>query len=423
MLLHKIFSILIIGLLIVFNSYAQSQTDTITEKNVKGILTFLASDKLKGRVNYTKEQRDAADYIAKQFETYRLLPFPGFQYYVQPFTSRTGEMLFKNDLKWNGRKLSHQSYLDFSGSLNTRKTTLTNYRVVHIDSLTDSSLLHHWMDTINVLLWIKNDSAGSDTLRSGSLIIPHVSPRNEILVVAAPDEPKSIQLAPNKTFSDAVLYNVVGVLPGRSKPNEAIIFSAHYDHIDSDPTGTKIGIFNGANDNASGTTAVLELARYFSLRDDNERTIIFCLFAGEELGLLGSESFVKLVSAENVKAVINIEMIGRTNAAGKERFFITGSKFSDLERIIKKNLEGERVQNVLRKTDPANLFQRSDNYPFYQKGMVAHSIMCSDDNDPCYHQNCDTAGRIDFINMTDIIKAIAKACRTLISGEDTPRQL
>ena len=406
-----------------YNSYSQSQTDTITEKNVKDILSFLASDKLKGRVNYSKEQRDAADFIAKKFEAYRLLPFPGFQYYVQPFTSRTGEELFKNNLKWNGRKLSHQSYVDFSGSLNTKKTTLADYHVMRIDSLTDSSLINHWKDTINVLLWIKKRPAISDTVRPGSLIIPHVNPRNEILIVAAPDEPKSMQLVPNKTFSDAVLYNVVGVLPGRSKPNEAIIFCAHYDHIDADPSGTKIGIFNGANDNASGTTAVLELARYFSLRNDNERTIIFCLFAGEELGLLGSESFEKQVSPENVKAVINIEMIGRTNVAGKERFFITGSKLSDLERIIKRNLEGDRVEIVSRKADPANLFQRSDNYPFYQKGMVAHSIMCSDDNDPCYHQNCDTVERIDFTNMTDIIKAIAKACRTLISGEDTPRQL
>jgi Zn-dependent M28 family amino/carboxypeptidase len=269
----------------------------------------------------------------------------------------------------------------------------------------------------------KRNSETGDTLPSSSLIVPYTSPRNEILVVAAPDEPTSMQLVPNKNFSDEVLYNVVGILPGRSRTTEAIIFSAHYDHIDSDASGNRAGIFNGANDNASGTTAVLELARYFSMRNDNERTVIFCLFAGEELGLLGSEKFATLVGPENVKAVINIEMIGSTNSTGKERFFVTGSRFSDFEMIISKNLKGEKVQCASRKNDPANLFQRSDNYPFYQKGIIAHSIMCSDDNDPCYHQTCDTSERIDFANMTSIIKAIAKACQTLISGEDTPRQL
>jgi hypothetical protein len=414
--------ILIVGLCIFFNSYSQSQPDTINERSVKDILTFLASDKLRGRVNYSKEQWDAADFIAKKFETYGLLPFPGFQYYFQPFAPRTNEVLFKNNLRWNGRKMSHQSYLDFSSSLNTRKTGLTNYRVIRTDSLTDSSLVQHWRDTTNVLIWIKKNSAASDTLSSSSLIVPFSSPRNKILVVVAPDEPASVQLIPNKNFSDEVLYNVVGILPGRSRTTEAIIFAAHYDHIDSDPSGNRAGIFNGANDNASGTTAVLELAKYFSMRNDNERTIIFCLFAGEELGLLGSERFATLVTPENIKAVINIEMIGKTNATAKERFFITGSRFSDLERIINKNLEGEKVQSTLRKSDPANLFQRSDNYPFYQKGIVAHSIMCSDDNDPCYHQTCDTSEGIDFTNMTSIIEAIAKACRTLVRGEDTPKR-
>ncbi len=415
-------SILIVVLFLVLNSYSQSSPDTINQKNVKGILTYLASDKLKGRVNYSKEQRDAADFIAKNFEAYGLLPFPGFQDYFQPFAPRTKEALFKNNLRWNGRKMSHQSYLDFSSSLNSSKTGLANYRVISTHSLTDSLLLQHWTDTTNVLIWIKRDAAAGDTLHSSTLIIPYASPRNEILVVAAPDEPTSMQLIPNKNFSNEVLYNVVGILPGRSKTTEAIIFSAHYDHIDSDPSGNSFGIFHGANDNASGTTAVLELARYFSMKKDNERTIIFCLFAGEELGLLGSERFATLVSPENVKAVINIEMIGKTNATGKEKFFVTGSKFSDLERIINKNLEGEKVQSALRKSDPANLFQRSDNYPFYQKGIIAHTIMCSDDNDPCYHQTCDTSKEIDFTNMTSIIKAIAKACRTLISGEDTPKR-
>src|SRR5689334_14428791 len=113
-----------IALLVFLCSYSQSKIDTINERDVKEILTFLASDKLKGRVNYSSEQWEAADFIAKLFEEYGLSPFPGFQYYFQPFTPRVDEALFKNDLKWNGRKLSHYSYLDFSASLVTPKTSL-----------------------------------------------------------------------------------------------------------------------------------------------------------------------------------------------------------------------------------------------------------------------------------------------------------
>ena len=129
------------------------------------------------------------------------------------------------------------------------------------------------------------------------------------------------------------------------------------------------------------------------------------------------------VNPENIKAVINIEMIGKTTAVGKEKFFITGSRLSDLRNIMNRNLDRANLKTAPEKPDPGNLFQRSDNYPFYQRGIVAHSIMCSDDNDPCYHQNCDTAEGIDFTNMTFIVKAIAKACETLISGEDTPKKL
>src|SRR5262245_28914109 len=101
MLSGKKSCLLFIALLVFLNSYAQSGNDTISRNNVKDIITFLASDKLKGRVNYSTEQWEAADFIAKKFESYGLSPFPGFQYYFQPFAPRTDEVLFKNDLKWN----------------------------------------------------------------------------------------------------------------------------------------------------------------------------------------------------------------------------------------------------------------------------------------------------------------------------------
>jgi len=304
-------------------SFSQSVTDSINEEDAKRHINYFASDKLRGRVNFTKEQLEAANYISKEFTSYGLQPQLPYTCFYQPFLTSPGY-----------------------------------------------------------------------TMPAGLAC---------------------------DTLIDKVLYNVVGVLPGKSRPDEIIIFSAHYDHISD---GSFEQIFNGANDNASGTAAVLMLAKYFSMRHDNERTIVFCLFAGEELGLLGSSAFVnRITDLDKIKAVINIEMIGSTNRTGKNGFFVTGSDYSDVAAILKKNLKGEKVKVRSEGADVTGLYYRSDNYPFAKKGMPAHSIMCSDDNEPCYHKPCDDVKWIDTKNMTKIIQAIAKGCTTLISGEDTPRRI
>ncbi len=215
-----------------------------------------------------------------------------------------------------------------------------------------------------------------------------------------------------------VLLNVIGVLKGTSLAGEAIIFCAHYDHIDSQLESDGV-IFHGANDNASGTTALLELAHYYSMRKDNARTLIFCAFSGEELGLYGSSAFVPIINTEKIKAVINIEMIGRTNR--NNSIFLTGARYSDVFNILKKNLGKQKIQLSYEPDERTRLFQRSDNYPFALKGIPAHTIQGSDDKEPCYHQVCDEVKRIDIAAMTDIIRAIVTGVRTLIDGTDTPR--
>lgn len=222
--------------------------------------------------------------------------------------------------------------------------------------------------------------------------------------------------------TDDTLYNVIGVLPGTTKPEEIVIFSAHYDHVNraSPLLPADDEIYNGANDDASGCTAVLELAKYYAAKKDNARTLIFCLFAGEEAGLRGSSSFVRQTNLAGTKAVLNIEMIGNTNRSGKNAFFITGSTYSDLMQIMKKNLAGQKIKIAKEGDDNTNLFARSDNYSFFKAGICAHSIMCSDDKEYCYHKPCDDVRRIDLDNMTDVIRGIALGSRTLVSGEDTP---
>lgn len=216
-----------------------------------------------------------------------------------------------------------------------------------------------------------------------------------------------------------ILLNVIGVLPGKTRPAEVVIFSAHYDHLGlTNFSADRIN--NGANDNASGTAAVLALAQYHAAKNNNERTLIFCAFAGEEIGLVGSGVFSGRLYAPAIKAMINIEMIGRHGFSGKNAFYITGAGNSSLQGIFKKNLKGRNFRLRMEPDLEKNLYQRSDNYPFASKGVVAHSIMASDDDDPCYHRACDDLNRIDVPNMVRIIEAIITGTSTIISGQDTP---
>lgn len=217
------------------------------------------------------------------------------------------------------------------------------------------------------------------------------------------------------------LNNVIGVLPGSEKPGEIIIFSAHYDHIGKAGKG-KGAIYPGANDNASGVAAILSLVRYYTARNDNKRTLIFCAFAGEELGLLGSTFLAKNFDPKAVITMINLEMLGRVGNL-RNTFFITGANKSDLHRILRKNLEAEPVKIVKEPDLEKRLFERSDNYPFAKKGIPAHTIMNSDDDDPCYHQPCDTANRLDIENMVTVIEAVIKGMETIIDGTHTPTRI
>ena len=219
-----------------------------------------------------------------------------------------------------------------------------------------------------------------------------------------------------------VLKNVIGVLPGTTKPSEIVIFSAHYDHMGSTGPAAR-NIFNGANDNASGVAAMLALAQYYATRKDNSRTLVFCAFAGEELGLLGSKVLADGINAQMITCMINLEMLGRYARRNKNSFFITGAQHSNVAQIMKENLKGHSVRISREPSMEKQLFARSDNYPFALKGIPAHTIMSGDDDDPCYHQTCDEVQRLDIVNMEAIVRAVATGVETIVNGADTPTRI
>ena len=214
--------------------------------------------------------------------------------------------------------------------------------------------------------------------------------------------------------------NVIGYLPGRSRPGEMVIISAHFDHVQAGRPSPKDKIYNGANDNASGTAVLLAMAKYYALTANNERSLLFCAFNGEEAGLLGSFDLAQKLPADSITAVINLEMLG-VPQYGVNSFFITGMNRSDLARIIRENLEGKPWQ--VKKERGEDLFERSDNYPFAMRGVPAHSLMASDDREKCYHRPCDELSRIDVRNMARLAEGIIWGISSIVEGKATPKRI
>ena len=224
-------------------------------------------------------------------------------------------------------------------------------------------------------------------------------------------------------IKDKKANNVIGIIPGKSKPNEYVIFSGHYDHLGMKESGDD-KVFNGANDDASGITAVITLAEFFKKKNDNARTLIFVAFTGEEMGGYGSAFFSNSINADEVVAMFNIEMIGTDSKWGKNSAYITGFERSDFGTILQKNLVGSGFNFYQDPYPQEQLFYRSDNARLAALGVPAHTISTSKmDVEPNYHKLSDEISTLDMDNMTEIIKSIAISSQTIISGKDTPSRV
>ncbi|MBC8033503.1 MAG: M20/M25/M40 family metallo-hydrolase [Chitinophagaceae bacterium] len=221
------------------------------------------------------------------------------------------------------------------------------------------------------------------------------------------------------------LMNVVGILPGKSKSDEYVIFSGHYDHLGT--TGDAVNgdsIYNGANDDASGITAVIMLANYFKALGNNERTLIFAAFTAEESGGFGSQYFSRQYEPSKVVAMFNIEMIGTESKWGRNSAFITGYEKTDMGKILEKNLQGSGFTFYPDPYPQQQLFYRSDNATLARLGVPAHTISTSKmDSEAYYHTVDDEIETLDMSNMAAIIKAIAVSAESIIAGKDTPSRV
>ena len=228
-----------------------------------------------------------------------------------------------------------------------------------------------------------------------------------------------------RTQEKITASNIIGVLEGKSKKDEFVVVSAHFDHLGIRKTTRQLdSIYNGANDDASGVTGVLTLAEYFKNKGTNERTIVFVAFTGEEMGLKGSTHFGKGILASKFVAGINLEMIGKTPSFGPNTAWLTGFERSDFGKIIQQNLEGTGYQLFPDPYKKFNLFFRSDNASLARLGVPSHTFSTTPiDVDKDYHQASDEAETLNMTVITQTIQAVAKGTESIINGLDTPTRV
>jgi hypothetical protein len=233
---------------------------------------------------------------------------------------------------------------------------------------------------------------------------------------------QTFNFTPRKGEKEITSANIIGVLEGKSKKDEYVIISAHYDHLGNEGKGED-KIYNGANDDASGVTGVLALAEYFK-KVGNERTIVFVAFTAEEMGLIGSTYFGKGIDASKFVAGINLEMIGKVPSFGPNTAWLTGFERSDFGKVIQKNLVGTGYQLFPDPYTNFNLFFRSDNASLARLGVPSHTFSTTPiDVDKDYHQVSDEAETLNMTVITQTIQAVAKGTESIINGKDTPTRV
>ena len=410
---------------------AQSINKIINEKEVTRIEKILSDDAMQGRRTFTPGIEKASCFIESEFKKIGLQPFNGAKNYRQEFSMSESKNV-ASKVQIDGKTIENSQIVSFSYQPGVSFTEKSGIEVVKISAGDKfGQKFYEYYQSKKNLLVLVDPSFNSRLKNVGEIQQISASPGEKTVVfVFGITEAHNFSVELTNTVTKKTLNNVVGVLPGKSKPDEYVVFSGHYDHLgvgspaEGVPHDATDSIYNGANDDAAGSTAVIMLAKYFKELHNNERTIIFTTFVAEEIGGYGSQYFSKQLAPEKVIAMFNLEMIGTESKWGKNSAYITGFEKSNMGEILQKNLTESSFKFYPDPYPEQQLFYRSDNATLAKLGVPAHTISTSKmDSEPNYHKASDEVETLDMANMTEIIKSIAISSSTIISGKDTPSRV
>jgi hypothetical protein len=404
---------------------AQEKDRLINSGSVLRTEQKLASDAMRGRATFSPDIERAADYIESRFKKAGLKTWNGGDSYRQPFVM-VNTTPISAEATLDGASLADTKIIPIVTDADLTIDENSGYEKVHIKAGSNFRMEYSRYNREKKKFLILVDPAyAADFASIGRIGRSQFKSARSNLFLLTDTDPVHYSIHIRQGVVERNLANVVGILPGKSKKDEIVIFSAHYDHLGvGQPNEKGDSIYNGANDDASGTTAVLTLADYFAKKKSNERTIVFAAFTAEEIGEYGSQYFSGQFDPKAVVAMFNIEMIGTESKWGTNSAFITGFERSDMGTILQKNLSGTGFAFYPDPYPTEQLFYRSDNATLARQGVPAHTISTSKmDSEKYYHTQGDEISTLDIKNMTRIIQSIALSSASIIDGKDTPTRV
>lgn len=421
--------IAIVALLFLSSCAVQKPEKLIKEADVARLIKTLSSDEMEGRASFTPGIDKAAKFIENEFEEIGLQPVEVHMGYRQEFSVKrikAGQI----ETQVNGKSIEESKVFAVSDLANfefDNNAGNTVYRIAAGEQFIPRYREIIAMKTQALVLVDNEHAAIFKRLKDNSArgrVVESVNESGALVFVLGETDTKSYKVKGSNVIEELPLFNVAGMIPGKTKPQEIVLISAHYDHLGIVKAVDGDAIANGADDDASGTTAVISLARYYKKLNNNERTLVFVAFTAEEIGGFGARYFSSQLNPEDVVAMFNIEMIGKESKFGKNAAFITGYDKSDFGEILQKNLVGTDFKFHPDPYPSQNLFYRSDNATLAALGVPAHTISTDQiDTDKFYHTVNDEFETLDVSNIYSTIKAIALSARSIISGTDTPKRI
>lgn len=412
-------------------SFAQNVNKRIKQADVERIIKTLSADDMQGRGTFTPGIEKAAQFIEAEYKKIGLKPMAGNTGYRQNFTMLKSTPV-KAEVSINGASIAADKIAIKADAAFTW-SKLEDAEIVRVTP--DKDPVKEYRTAArsgkSTIVFIDTKFANifdriQSSVKSGSVSFKGSASKKQplVFVLGAFDDVKSLAVSYEVKSEELPLFNVAGIIPGKTKPDEYVVFSGHYDHLGIIKPMEGDSIANGADDDASGTTAVISLARYYKKLHNNARTLIFVAFTAEEIGEFGSQYFAKTVDPNKVVAMFNIEMIGKASKFGQNSAFITGFERSDFGTILQKNLEGTAFKFYPDPYTAENLFYRSDNASLAKVGVPAHTISTDQiDIDKFYHTVKDELSTLDVGNITATIRAIALSSKTIVSAQDTPKRI
>ena len=410
---------------------AQNIGEVVTKEYVNNLMKTLTNDDMQGRRTFTPGIEKAATFISGEFKKIGLQPLTGaadyqqifYKYQLNPLktvVSIDKKAINPADVLVLGNSSEtvsfNQSNSDGWMKLDTSKAFRPQFLAVLASKKRQVVLVGKKFAADFHRMQVSFAKRGLDE----NELNPANSPAS-IMVLSTDTAIKQFSVALKFKIKKAALMNVAAMIPGKSKAKELVIFSGHYDHLGIIKAEGTDSIANGADDDASGTSAMIALAKYYKKLNNNERTLIFVAFTAEEIGGYGAKYFSEQLNPDDVITMFNIEMIGKESKFGANSAFITGYEKSDFGKILQKNLAGSTFTFHPDPYPDQQLFYRSDNATLAALGVPAHTISTDKiDTDKLYHSVKDEYSSINTDIILSVIEAIAHSATTIIKGTDTP---